>query len=912
MSKAFRIVLVLFLLVLVLPFCAFSRTVKVAFFESANFLVGASSDVAKSGYAYEALFEISNHAGWDIEYVYGPWASLYEKFLSGEIDIFPGLAKRDDRSSYMAWSQEKLDTEYHSIFVRLDDVITSVSEKRVGLISNNNMTTEFLQWAQAEGIETVNVYFDEIDDLVTSLENGTIDCFVGSESNIDYSHPIRVLQRIASTDSYIAVSNSSLDLLPELDSAMSTILEESPEFFVNLRQKYYSSRVSNAVLSDSEITWVRENKAIRIGYVDSYLPFSGTDLSGKPTGVIVDIVSNVLSALKLTGYLDVEYVCYKSYNDMLYGLSHGEISCAFPVLNSVWHAENNSLMQTESLVASNISAIYKGTFDTSIFDRIAINANATLQEIFVKENFPSSEIIYCSSMNECLEAVRSGLASCTLYNSSRIHEALVGEYESFSEMSIGRSIGFCFAVKKGNFPVLSLLKRGIDLVSNVDFTQLMFDYVDIQRTVTFRDMIRQNLSVILPVVFMVILSVMFVIMYLFRKSSKLNMELRDALEEANRANKAKTSFLSNMSHDIRTPLNAILGYTSIASKSNPRPEVKKCLDKINDSSELLLMLINNVLDISRIESGDAKLCMEPINLITTVNEVLSVMHGFLVGRKLDFVVSRQPLDYPVVLCDAVRLREILINILSNAVKFTDDGGRIEFCASNKVLNDSTVLVTYSVSDTGVGMSPEFQKTLFERFVQESDSARTNYKGSGLGLSIAKHYIEMMGGNITVQSKKGQGTTFTINLPLKISSAVLDDDLDTESVSLNGRTLNVLLAEDNDLNAEIATQILGSEGLNITRVCDGAEAVEEFSSSFPGTYDLILMDIMMPNLNGYEATRAIREMDSRPDGKVIPIIAMTANAFSEDIQAAFDAGMNAHIAKPFVLEDVIRTISQLMS
>ena len=386
--------------------------------------------------------------------------------------------------------------------------------------------------------------------------------------------------------------------------------------------------------------------------------------------------------------------------------------------------------------------------------------------------------------------------------------------------------------------------------------------------------------------------------------------LKDALAQAERANRAKTVFLNNMSHDIRTPMNAIIGFTDIALKQVISPEVKVCLEKISESSEHLLTLINDVLDISRIESGKIKLNLVPIDLITVADVVLDITHGFLFNRDIDLRVERVDLEHPYVLADAVRIREILVNILSNAVKFTEDGGSITFETMCRPGEDQThIVVTYRISDTGIGMSPEFLEHIFDEFSQEESSARTQYKGTGLGMAITKHYVELMGGTISVESEKGRGSTFTVELPMELAdeSMIQKPDAPVAKESLKG--VKILLAEDNDLNAEIATVQLEELGMKVTRATDGKEAVKLFADNPPDTFDAILMDIMMPEMNGYEATKAIRTVPDRPDAQTIPVIAMTANAFAEDIQEALNAGMNAHIAKPIVMDEMVKTIAR---
>ena len=394
------------------------------------------------------------------------------------------------------------------------------------------------------------------------------------------------------------------------------------------------------------------------------------------------------------------------------------------------------------------------------------------------------------------------------------------------------------------------------------------------------------------------------------KDKKINQKLADAVHTAENANRAKTIFLNNMSHDIRTPMNAIMGFTDIAMKYHPKPEVENCLQKIRESSEHLLTLINDVLDISRIESGKIKFAPIGVDIVEVADTVLSIMYGFLSNRNITFHTHLAVPETRYVLADAVRIREVLVNILGNAVKFTGDGGSITFTSDYLPgADDRHMIVRYRVTDTGVGMTKEFLKHIFDEFSQEESSARTHYKGSGLGMAISKRYVDLMGGNISVESEKGKGSTFTVELPLELTEAdkVQKQASPGDSTDLTG--VKILMAEDNDLNAEIAMVQLEELGIHITRASDGKEALKIFASNQPGTFDIIFMDIMMPKMNGYEATKAIRALQNRPDARTIPIIAMTANAFAEDVQASLDAGMNDHLSKPIVMEEVIKTIAR---
>ena len=435
-------------------------------------------------------------------------------------------------------------------------------------------------------------------------------------------------------------------------------------------------------------------------------------------------------------------------------------------------------------------------------------------------------------------------------------------------------------------------------------------------TMNMMDSTVRTMTVFITVLMFLLLLVAISFISVQRSSAKIrleqetNRELNRLRLEAESANSAKSTFLNNMSHDIRTPMNAIIGFTNIALKQNPKPEVKSCLEKISDSSEHLLTLINDVLDISRIESGRMQFTPVPVDMIAVAETVVNVTSGFLSNRQITFNRHLEEPEARYVLADAVRIREVLVNILGNAVKFTPDGGTITFETSYLPgADEQHILVRYRIADTGVGMSEEFIGHIFDEFSQEESSARTQYKGTGLGMAITKRYVDLMGGTIRVESRKGKGSTFVVELPLELTdgSGIQKQAFAADSSDLTG--VKVLLAEDNDLNAEIATIQLEELGMQVTRAADGRQAVRTFAENPPETFDIIFMDIMMPEMDGYEATAAIRGLAGRPDAMQIPIIAMTANAFAEDVQASMDAGMNGHLSKPIVIDEVVKTITR---
>ncbi len=397
---------------------------------------------------------------------------------------------------------------------------------------------------------------------------------------------------------------------------------------------------------------------------------------------------------------------------------------------------------------------------------------------------------------------------------------------------------------------------------------------------------------------------------LMEQKEESNRILKEAAEEARSASKAKSEFLSNMSHDIRTPINGIMGMTEIALKNvSDAARVEDCLSKISNSSQHLLSLINDVLDMSRIESGKVTVNSAPMNLTATTDECASIIDGQLLNRDVELIREFGDLAHPNLIGDELHLRQILINILGNSVKFTPDGGKIYFRVKETDNTDDRAHFHFEIEDTGIGMKPEFLQHIWEPFAQEDDGSRTIYKGTGLGMTITKQFVDMMGGTITVESRLNEGSIFAIELDFDIDQNAAKAAETPEETEFHLEGMQVMLVDDIDINIEVAKYMLEEVGTNVTCAENGQLALELFQNHAAGSFDVILMDVKMPVMNGLDATRAIRALD-RPDAKTIPIIAMTANAYDEDVRSAQEAGMNGHLAKPIDAALLYRTLSEL--
>lgn len=566
-----------------------------------------------------------------------------------------------------------------------------------------------------------------------------------------------------------------------------------------------------------------------------------------------------------------------------------------------------------------LARVTRRDFDGKI--NVVATVDQTVSNSIEDAMAPGAEKLMCSTRQEMMEAVRKGKADAAFVYYYMAQAFVNSDTTGTMAYTLLEQPTFTYRMvisSTENHALAGILTKAMYAMPQYLVEDLAAQYTTYKATeLTVVDWIRLHpvVTVLVLLIFGWLLTAMAVTMVHLSARKKAQKaaqekaeEMAELAERAQAANKAKTAFLSHMSHDMRTPMNAIIGFTGIAMKNNPSDEVKNCLEKIDESSEYLLSLINDVLDLTHIESGKVKYNPVPADVKNITDSALDIIKGFLTNRDINFKIQCEDAKIPNVLADPARLRDVLVNILSNAVKFTPDGGTITFEAQcQEKGGDGYINMRYRISDTGIGMSEEFTKEVFEEFAQEDSDVRTQYHGVGLGMAIVKKYVDMMGGTISVQSKKHEGTTFTVDIPLEITDKEWNksDTGFSEKVDLTG--VNVLLAEDNELNAEIAAVQLEEFGMNVERAVDGKNAVEVFRNHPKGTFDVILMDVMMPEMNGYEATKAIRAMNDRPDGKNIPIIAMTANSFAEDVQASLDAGMNAHLSKPIVMDEVIKTI-----
>ena len=886
-----------------------NKTVRVGYFPYANFQEGGYGE-HKQGAGYEYLQKISYITGWKYEYVYGSFKECLDMLADGEIDILGSVSYTPERAESIDFSTYAEGTERYWIYTREDHTNLTNGDPnqmngcRIGVEDGSNQKELLEKWLDSNQIQAEVVACKDYDEMVEKLDTDELDALVIPALSVNGD--FIAIANIGASDCYFGVSKSRPDLLKELNSALEEINNTETDYSSKLYDRYEGKAVINYVLNKEEKQWLDAHEnTIRVGYLKDNLPFCGEE-NGKLTGILGTVLDTVQEKYKIT----IKAVPCSTGVEMNEALQSGKIDIAGPIIQDFYTQEQFQVVLTDEIFDITPVVIYKGNEYTNSLSTIAATETSLYSKLMVSRLFFFSLIKLYDTQEECLEAVANGKVGATVIPSSKINllnESSLTKSLSFAEMAKRQELAM-FTTRE-NRRAATIINKAIEQSSNILNGVVLAQNSVSEKEMTLQDVLAEYAGLAIVVSF-VIIFVLLLLVYSLSVSRKKQMEALKEAQDANAANIAKTTFLNHMSHDIRTPMNAIVGFTDIAMKRKPDKEVEDCLKKIRQSSEYLMTLINDVLDISRIESGKLEYKPIPVDLRDMINTVLSIARGYIENRDLNLYVSREELKTPYVMADELRIREVLLNIISNAIKFTKDGGTISFVAENCPGNDEHhVIVRYRISDTGIGMSEEFLDRIFDEFSQENSGARTSYKGTGLGMAIAKKYVDLMGGKIEVSSRQGVGSTFTVEIPLLIAEHVETEEKEKLKKDTDLHGLHVLLAEDNDLNAEIAVSLLEEQGMIVTRAADGKSTLAQFCNTDPGTFDLILMDIMMPEMNGYETTKAIRNLPDRPDGKKIPIIAMTANAFAEDVQAALNAGMDDHVAKPVDMEILTSVITK---
>ena len=1042
------------------------KTVRVGYYENEIFQEGAQEGAVKTGYAYEYYRKLAEYTGWKYNYVYGSFADLYQMLLDGEIDLLAGLARREDRLGLIGYPEAAMGHESYNLVKHEGDTEINVDPatlegKKIGVMESA-LVDALHQFLDTHGVKATVITFPDYDSLFTSFNAGELDVLAGEgDSGFSVENAV-ILYSFGASDYYLVVNIGRPDLLEQLNTAQTLLAVEEPNYLNSLSTRYYSGSLASRAHSTAETEWLEAHNELRVGYLEKYLPYSDTDDNGQATGIVTDVTEQMLKSLNIDT-LSVSYHGYQNYDDMIADLVAGAIDTAFPVGGGLYYSEESGIYQSNPVVSAATEIVFKGEFRRDSISHFAVNENNRMQYYYVRTHFPDAQITFYPSANDCLDAVVAGQEDATTLNGLRANDMLKNtRYESLSLLQLSQSDDRCYGVAMGNEGLLKLLNRGINVLG-IDYGQNQaYRYADGLYSYSFFDLVRQHLGIFILGILAIAAVIIFLLLRDNRRSrtqirekenARIELEekqraLSDALIAAEHANRAKTDFLNNMSHDIRTPMNAIIGFTALAASHMDHPEqVKDYLQKITVSSQHLLSLINDVLDMSRIESGKVTIEEANVHLPDVIHDLRIIIQANITAKQQELLIDTQDVKHEDIITDKLRLNQVLLNILSNAIKFTPVGGTISFRLAEEPSPRADIAnYVFRIKDNGIGMSEEFQKTIFEAFTRERTSTVSGTQGTGLGMAITKNIVDMMGGTISVWSEEGKGSEFVVRLPCKngeseaqaakipelqgLRALVADDDtnsclsvsamlrdigmrpdwtnygkeavirakeakdqgdefkvyiIDWMMPDLNGietvrrirrivgddapiiiltaydwsdiedeareagvtafcskpifmselRSVlakpflvektatdeapaavdfagkRILLAEDNEMNQMIAVAILENAGFTIDIASNGEEAVEKMEQAPDGTYDVILMDIQMPKMDGYEAARRIREMENQ-NKATIPIVAVTANAFEEDRKVALEAGMNGHLAKPYDINAIMQTLSAILN
>ncbi len=923
-KRAINVFLTAFIAVLLFPLSVRAedcrvKPVRVGWYQSDMFQEGMSDEEPKSGYCYDYLQKLADYTDWEYEYVYGSWSELYEMLAAGEIDFMGGVSITEERRESMLFPDSEMGTEEYYLCRRAgDDTIStenrsSLNGKKVGLIYHNLMSDYTEQWIQAQGLDLTPIYYDSFEERDAALQNGEIDLETTTLDSALAADRIREVAKVGEEPYYIAVSISREDLLEELNEAVTTMVSVDPYILQSLKYKNYGSILSGMEISAKETQWLAEHAVMVVGYLDDYLPYSDMDENGEVQGLVTDALMNAFEILKLEKTPEIQYVAFSSYGEMLAALKNETIHLAFPVTSDLWQLEKEGVHASSEVVSDSGSLFYRSANQKKDIQRLAVNENNSLQIEYSERVYPDAELLYYSDIDACLTAVLKGEADGTIMDTMRVQYVTENaDYDSLTYVQLSAGTGKCFGVKHGNKELLLLLNRAIRALGTSYGVDYSYRYIAGLYSYGLRDYLKAYLPEIFAAACLCSALILIILIWNIRKKERALREKEALRKRAEAADHAKSVFLFNMSHDIRTPMNAILGFTALMKKELDQPEkLKTHLEKIEFSGQYLLNLINNVLEVARIDSGKEVLDESITDLLN--ERTLILFENDIRKKQLRFCKDLQVV-HRYVYADRNKLQEIISNLVSNAVKYTQEGGEITVRLREEACEKPGYAVyIYQISDTGIGMSEEFQKQIFESFTRERNSTESRIIGTGLGMSIVKKLVELMGGQVEVESVQGKGSTFTVRLQLRLADdgekmLQTASDQKTRPLELSGR--RILLAEDNELNAEIAITMLEEAGAKVDRAEDGVVCVDMLVSAPAQAYDLILMDIQMPKLNGYDATRRIRVL-ADPLKASIPVVAMTANAFDEDKRTAMEAGMNGHIAKPVSVEAIAETLGGIL-
>lgn len=906
------------------------RVLRVAFPQ----VVGMSwtaEDGSHHGMLVDYLNEIAKYTGWEYEYIDTNRQTVLNEFIAGQYELMGGNYYIPGLEEYYAYPDYNMGYSRSLLLARSDDRtihsynLESMNGKTIGVYENAKENIRRLkEFLAINGLDCKFQYYSLKDmqkndeGLYFYLMNGEIDLLL---SGIIYNHDsVRVIATYNSQPYYIVTNPSNKEVLDGLNMALERILDANPNFAAERYAANFPARLVNVQFSDRDLEYVKKRKTITVAVPENWYPFYCKETSQKNhVGIMVDVLDKIKD---FTG-LDFSYVYAKNYSDAVHLVQRGKAD----ILGFFLGDENDAAQLGLALSASYVSA-------NNIIVRnkaCSYPAPGLVGALVESQRFPSGisaeKIRSYPGIKEALAAVNSGEADF-IYGLSSKMEQDISRYH-FTNLApvtlVNDQSAISFALPTPVDPdLLTVLNKAINNLSESERTVIRNRNLESIGVSEFSltDFIYANPLQFMFIV-MFVLSVLFTALLLAIGARMKATVIQGNLKRAEAANLAKSEFLSRMSHEIRTPMNGIVGMSTIAMQNiDNTDKIKDCLEKVIMSSKHLLALINDVLDMSKIESGKVELRHESFNFRAFLQDFENLYGEQAKSKGISYeTILASDLEVQII-GDSLRLNQVLSNLLSNALKFTPAKGMIKLRVSKTGEDQENVYLRFEVIDTGCGIAEENYDKIFESFEQENVDVTYKYGGTGLGLSIVKRFTGLMGGGIHVTSVQGSGSTFTVDLPF---GKIKESGKPTRFSDINGRNdlakdcyavdydfkgKRILLVEDNELNREIAEELIGVTGASVESAEDGVQAVEMFKESAEGYYDLILMDVQMPHMDGYEATRCIRAL-GRSDAQKVPIFAMTANAFAEDVQKSREAGMNAHISKPLNIRAVYKQMNRYL-
>lgn len=905
------------------------RVLRVAF-PQVDGMSWTAEDGTHHGMLVDYLNEIAKYTGWEYEYIDTKGPAMLNEFVEGKYELMGGNYYIPALEKYYAYPNYNMGYSRSLLLARSDDRsihsydLESMNGKTIGVYENARENIRRLKEFMAINGLYCNIRYYKQEDMVGKiglypyLAKGEIDLLLNNVAHI--SDSVRVVVAYDSQPYYIVTNPGNKEALDGLNMALERILDANPNFAAERYAVNFPDRLVNIQLSDRDLEYVNERKTITVAVPENWYPLYCKETPLKNhTGIMADVLDEIKS---FTG-LRFSYVYAKNYADAIRLIQQGDAD----ILGFFLGDENDAAQLGLALSASYVSA-------NNIIVRnkaCSYPAPGLVGALVENQRLPSGisveKIRFYPSIKEALFAVNNGEADFIYGLSSRMEQDILRYH--FTNLApvtlVNDQSTISFALPIPVDPdLLTILNKAINNLSESERTVIRNRNLESIGVSEFSltDFIYANPLQFMFIV-MFVLSVLFTALLLAIGARMKATVIQGNLKRAEAANLAKSEFLSRMSHEIRTPMNGIVGMSTIAMQNiDNTDKIKDCLEKVIMSSKHLLALINDVLDMSKIESGKVELRHESFNFRAFLQDFENLYGEQAKSKGISYeTVLASDLEVQII-GDSLRLNQVLSNLLSNALKFTPAKGIIKLRVSKTGEDQENVYLRFEVIDTGCGIAEENYDKIFESFEQENVDVTYKYGGTGLGLSIVKRFTQLMGGSIHVTSVQGSGSTFTVDLPFgkvkesgelaRFSDINGRDDLakDCYVIDYDFKGKRILLVEDNELNREIAEELIGATGASVESAEDGVQAVEKFKESAEGYYDLILMDVQMPHMDGYEATRCIRAL-GRSDAQKVPIFAMTANAFAEDVQKSREAGMNAHISKPLDIRAVYKQMNRYL-